>query len=163
MKCHLYSQRAGELGAAHHGKNAGADRNEGQGCLVDGAFHRTWKAKRVVGAAGGTRLGTPTPKGPPSLLCFPLPREDQSSWILHTLFFPARFAHGPAGSCSQAPGSAQQPRFMWQILSSHKNNQAKSEGCQYHGIIYSCLTPGEIYVYKFYIALLSVNYLYKYV
>lgn len=49
MKRHLDGQRAGELGAAHHGQDAGADCDQGQRRLVDGALHRTWKAERGVG------------------------------------------------------------------------------------------------------------------
>lgn len=49
VKRHLDGQRAGELGAAHHGQDAGADRDQGQRGLVHGALHRTWKAERGVG------------------------------------------------------------------------------------------------------------------
>lgn len=47
---HLDGQRAGQLGAADHGQDAGADRDQGQRCLVHGALHGTCKAHR--GASG---------------------------------------------------------------------------------------------------------------
>jgi len=58
VKRHLDGQRAGELGAAHHGQDAGADGNQGQRRLVDGALHRTWKAERAVGGWPKTKAVT---------------------------------------------------------------------------------------------------------
>lgn len=52
VKRHLDGQRAGELGAAHHGQDAGADGDQGQCRLVDRAFHRTCKRQRK-GWVGG--------------------------------------------------------------------------------------------------------------
>lgn len=50
---HLDGQRAGELGAAHHGQDAGADRDQRQRRLVHRALHGTCKAHR--GWVGGQK------------------------------------------------------------------------------------------------------------
>lgn len=81
VKRHLDGQRAGELGAAHHGQDAGADRDQGQRRLVDGALHRTWKAERRVGGQKAKLLyqgPTQHPPFPAWMQESPNPREGQA-------------------------------------------------------------------------------------
>lgn len=80
VKRHLDSQRAGELGAAHHSQDAGADRDQGQRRLVDGALHRTWKAERGVGGRKAKLYQglTRPPRFPASMQESPSPGEGQA-------------------------------------------------------------------------------------
>lgn len=94
MKRHLDSQWTGELRAAHHGQDAGADGNQSQGCLVDRAFHRTWKAEREVGATGGTDSSL-SPKAPQFALPGPELLEPSNPILPITFYLWSCRAHQP--------------------------------------------------------------------